>query len=146
MGDNGRKEAASSNREAKPPSGSGVRFLGLRAQSPSRSRNPRQQQAMQENQRRPLRRLAAGWPYFALSSLSLYFRVKKSRPTSGLLLSFLLPLAPRRAHCRALGLRRPPIRKVPVHVLEDLELAGRPLTGTALLVAPPTLKCVLSDE
>ena len=142
MGKNGREM----KREAKPPSEFRVRFLGLRAQSPSRSRNPRQQQAMQENQRRPLRRLAAGWPHFALSSLSLYFRVKKPShfgPTSLLSSS---PCPPRRAHCRALGLRRPPIRKVPVHVPEDLELAGRPLTGTALLVAPPTLKCVLSDE
>ena len=107
MGKNGRNEAGSKAAIGVQGAIRGSQ-VSLRAQCPSRSRNPRQQQAMQENQRRPLRRLAAGWPHFALSSLSLYFRVKKAAPLRAYFFPFFFPLPPAAltAESLALGGRR----------------------------------------
>ena len=141
MGKNGRNEAG-----IKAAIGVQGALLGLRAQSPSRSRNPRQQQAMQENQRRPLRRLAAGWPHFALSSLSLYFRVKKAAPLRAYFFPFFFPLPPAALTAERLALGGRRSEKSQSTYSRTLNSLGDHSPEPPSWSHPPTLKCVLSDE
>ena len=145
MGKNGRNEAGSKAAIGVQGAIRGSQ-VSLRAQCPSRSRNPRQQQAMQENQRRPLRRLAAGWPYFALSSLSLYFRVKKAAPLRAYFFPFFFPLPPAALTAERLALGGRRSEKSQSTYSRTLNSLGDHSPEPPSWSPPPTLKCVLSDE